>query len=425
MTGKGFDSKLFRSILALLSGNSVATAIGFLVYPLLTRIYTSGDFGTYGIFSSTCGILTLLANAEYHNAIMLPKSRRDSAACFHLSMICTLGVCAIAALLSVLACCAVDSDLNRIGCTALLVAPYVFICALWNALNSWYTKAAEFKKVAVCQISQATTMSLLKMVFGYVRMPFNGMSLAILLGQSAAIAHNLLTSVGVVRELLRIDWARCRKCLSRYAKFPLLSLPRSFVNYLSGNLPFFLLPFFFSNDNIGFFSLSVALAFRPVNVISTSLHQVFFQKSAAMVNEKKRLMPFFRKYSATTLSVALPVLAVVYFATPSLVGLLLGEGWERTGEFVRMMLPWLCASVLVAPICYFTDLFLRQREGLWIELALLAARFAGLYCGIAAGDFDTAIALYCAASAAVVLLNYAWLFHIVRRYDCELPDEKC
>ncbi|MBP5456456.1 MAG: oligosaccharide flippase family protein [Paludibacteraceae bacterium] len=427
MADKERDSKLksqsFKNVGKLLLGNTTATAIGFLVYPLLTRLYSSEDFGVYGIFTSICGVLTLLANAEYHNAIILPKEEKDSVACFHLSSVSTLIICLIAFLGSVILYLFPESGWNKIGDTILLIAPYVLLCALWNALNAWYTKSSKFSQIATYQMSQAVSLASFKALFGLIKSMFNGMAIATIIGQASALLINLFSTKTHNKILLNIDWNRCKECASRYLKFPTLTLPRSLVNYISGNLPFFLLPYFFTNDNIGYLNLALVLAFKPINILSGSLYQVFFQKSAQCVNEQQPLLPFFKKFSLATLS-AIPALTLIYFITPTLVQILLGEGWEQTGVIVRMMLPWLAASLFVAPICYFTDLFLRQRIGLVLEILHFIARLASLCYGIYRNDFTIAIGLYCLANALMILIHYAWLYFIVNEYDKSLSKNR-
>ncbi|MBO4806279.1 MAG: oligosaccharide flippase family protein [Paludibacteraceae bacterium] len=427
MAEKETDSKIksqaFKNVGKLLLGNTTATAIGFLVYPLLTRLYTSEDFGVYGIFTSICGVLTLLANAEYHNAIILPKEEKDSVACFHLSSISTIIICLIAFLGSVILFLFPESELNKIGDTILLIAPYVLICALWNSLNAWYTKISKFNKIATYQMTQAVSLASFKALFGLIKSMFNGMAIATFIGQASALLLNLFSSKKQNKVLLEIDLERCKACARRYAKFPALTLPRSLVNYISGNLPFFLLPYFFTNDNIGYLNLALVLAFKPINILSGSLYQVFFQKSAQCVNESQPLMPFFKKFSLSTLS-AIPILTLIYFITPTLVQVILGEGWEPTAVIVRMMLPWLAASLFVAPICYFTDLFLRQRIGLLLETLHFFARLASLCYGIYRQDFTIAIGLYCLANALMILIHYAWLYFIVNEYDKGLSKNR-
>ena len=134
-------------------------------------------------------------------------------------------------------------------------------------------------------------------------------------------------------------------------------------------------------------------------------------------------MPFFKKFSLSTLS-AIPILTLIYFITPTLVQVILGEGWEPTAVIVQMMLPWLAASLFVAPICYFTDLFLRQRIGLLLETLHFFARLASLCYGIYRQDFTIAIGLYCLANALMILIHYAWLYFIVNEYDKGLSKNR-
>lgn len=67
-----------RNFSKLLSANVVAQVIGLVVYPILTRMYAPEDFGLLNLFLSIGGVLTILATAEYYNAIVLPKKNRKA-----------------------------------------------------------------------------------------------------------------------------------------------------------------------------------------------------------------------------------------------------------------------------------------------------------------------------------------------------------
>ena len=62
-----------QNVAKLLSANVVAQVVGLLVYPLLTRLYSPEDFGLMNLFVSIGNVLVILATAEYHYAIVLPK----------------------------------------------------------------------------------------------------------------------------------------------------------------------------------------------------------------------------------------------------------------------------------------------------------------------------------------------------------------
>ena len=62
-----------RNFAKLFSANVVAQAIGLLVYPILTRIYSPEDFGLLNLFLSIGNVLVILSTMEYYNAIVLPS----------------------------------------------------------------------------------------------------------------------------------------------------------------------------------------------------------------------------------------------------------------------------------------------------------------------------------------------------------------
>ena len=62
----------------MLSGNAIAQMVGLLFYPLLTRLYRPEDFGLLNLFLSIGGVLVLVANADYHYAVLLPKNEKKA-----------------------------------------------------------------------------------------------------------------------------------------------------------------------------------------------------------------------------------------------------------------------------------------------------------------------------------------------------------
>ncbi len=78
----------------LFSANVVSQVVGFLVYPLLTRLYSSSDFGLLNLFVSIGGVLVLIATADYQYAIVLPKDKERVRArvwhcCYHGPLVVT------------------------------------------------------------------------------------------------------------------------------------------------------------------------------------------------------------------------------------------------------------------------------------------------------------------------------------------------
>ena len=79
-----FGSEALRNTGRLFSANVIAQAIGLIIYPLLTRLYSTSDFGLLNLFVSLSGVLVIAGTLEWHNGIVLPKSGKEARALVHI-----------------------------------------------------------------------------------------------------------------------------------------------------------------------------------------------------------------------------------------------------------------------------------------------------------------------------------------------------
>ncbi|MDE7338633.1 MAG: hypothetical protein K2M92_05010, partial [Bacteroidales bacterium] len=89
---KMFKSEAIRNTGKLVSANAVAQALALLFYPLLTRLYSPDDFGVLNLFLSIGGVLLLVANADYHYALLLPKSEKKAVSVFQADFLWVAGM---------------------------------------------------------------------------------------------------------------------------------------------------------------------------------------------------------------------------------------------------------------------------------------------------------------------------------------------
>ena len=80
-------SDYFKNISKLVAGTSIAQLISFLAAPVITRLFTPSDVGSFTFLLSIAGGIGLVATLRYELAIILPKENSDSANLAFLSMI--------------------------------------------------------------------------------------------------------------------------------------------------------------------------------------------------------------------------------------------------------------------------------------------------------------------------------------------------
>lgn len=417
-----FTSDLVKNSAKLLSANVVAQAIGLLVYPILTRLYSPEDFGLLSLFLSIGGVLALLATAEYQYAIMLPKEEKQGIACVHIGIFTTLCLTALCTLTIPFS----TPIANLFSAPNLakwwwLMPIFVLVTALWTLLNYWYTRQKCFGQISAYQVTQSSLNALSKIGFGALGATSFGLIVSSIIAPFVALVANIsINFKQQIRRLLHFDRAACREAAKEYANFPKFSLPRALVNNLSSGLPALLLTPFFGLTNLGFWGMGITLAFRPLNMISQSLYQVLFEKVTKQVNSNELVLPLLRRIYLPLLIGFIPLMGLLYIIMPQLVTWLLGAKWLMTATCIRYMLPWLTAVFFVAPLAFVADIFYKQRLFLYIELLYFALRIGAIVIGILEESFLLSIALLSLVGTIIPLLQLGLYLYFLHRYEAGL-----
>lgn len=411
-------SELVRNSAKLLSANVIAQAIGLLVYPILTRLYSPEDFGLLNLFLSIGGVLVLLSTAEYQYAIVLPKKDEEARGLVHICgflLLITTGIVFLTVPFS--------KPIARLFNTPELANWYwlmplfVFVMGLWNILNYWYIRRKQFGAISRYQISQSVLSSITKIGIGCIKDIHCGLIIGSLFGPLFPIVVHLYHAI-VDKLLCHLQSKKnYRTLIFQYKNFPLFSFPRALLNQLGSNMPTLLLTPFFGLAEIGFYSMSITLAFRPINMLCSSIYQVMYQRLAERVINKDSIWKLLAKYVIRVGSISVLLFLILFFALPNMVTFLLGEGWLTTSKYIQLMLPWLLMVILVSTTSYITDIFQRQRGYMIFEIIYVLSRLAALIIGIIKDSMYLSISLYCIVSCLILLIEFIWFAHIIYTYE--------
>lgn len=415
-------SEFVRNSTKLLSAGVIAQAIGILIYPVLTRIYAPEDFGLLNLFQSIGGVLIIFSTAEYQYAILLPKEEEQAKRCLHVGTTILLG-------LFLLCCVSIPfaepiaqlfnaPELTRWYWTLPLL---VLFSGGWSLLNYWHTRKKNYTLASTYQISKSLLNAGLKWGLGALGFLKGGLIVATVVSTALSFLLNLFRSKRAYHWRVKSLVPQPDKQTAiTYRNFPQYALPRSLANYVSANLPFLLLTPYFGLTETGYFGMAFALAFLPISLIYNSVYQVLFQQISEKVNQRATIINTFKKFYRRVSLVVPPLFVALYFLLPSLTTLLLGETWETTATYIRMMLPWLFVSIMAGSTCFIADIFMKQKETLYIELTLLIARVASLLYGIVTHDLHTAILGFCGVTFLVFSGQLFWFYSLVKKYEREI-----
>ena len=129
-----WKNEFFKNVATLISGTTFAQAFSVIIYLVLSRIYTEEDFGVFGLYMNILNIVVIFSTARYDQAILLPKSDKDSTNLLGLSGLISVGISLVLLLVVV--------PLNTSICRWLgsdEISTWLYFVPLSTLLVAWFT----------------------------------------------------------------------------------------------------------------------------------------------------------------------------------------------------------------------------------------------------------------------------------------------
>ncbi|MEM7382504.1 MAG: oligosaccharide flippase family protein [Bacteroidota bacterium] len=136
---------LSKDVFVLSAGILIAQLIPLLLQPVLKRIFTPEDFGTYDVFLKSFGILVALSCLKYENAILLPKKDGDAKHVVHLCLIISASVFLLLVLAFFFLHDVISEYLDGFTKLALILLPIsVLSYSIFNIFNMYLIRRQRF-----------------------------------------------------------------------------------------------------------------------------------------------------------------------------------------------------------------------------------------------------------------------------------------
>lgn len=418
------SSRFVKNAGTLLSGSVIAQGIAFVAYLLLSRLYTSEDFGLYNVFYSYIEVFIILSTCKYEMAIV--KASTDTDAYLLTRFTLRLNAVVSALLLvaaGLLTCLRVDA-IPLPPLLLLLIPPMVFFCGTTRVYTFVFNRYRHFQQIAASEVVTSLSGVVAKILFGLLAAAGQlfhliGLPVGTILGKVAGNVYYRIAGAKLLRSQPDAS-SRLLPLLKQHKAFPLYSMPRELVSSFSANLPFMWLSLHFDIALLGLFSLAVTFTMRPVNLLANVFEKVFYPTANQKIEQGQPIGSDIRKFLLTLAALVLPVLLVAFFFAEPLFTFLFGSKWVGTGFFVRCIIPWLALLLFTNSLAFIPNVFTTQRGDFVFQVVQLGLRIVALSVGILRADFRLAILLFCAVSTLVQLCQLLWYLSQVRRYDKQL-----
>lgn len=412
------EHDFFRNAITLATGTTIAQAIPLLIAPILTRLYTPGDFGLLAIFVSITALLSIVATGRYEVAIVLPVQARRARRLLRLSIFLTAIFSLVVLTVIVLAhdtLAALFTD-ERMDFWLYFIPPAVLLNGIFESLRYYGIRQKAYKPIAGALTLRSATDGAAQLGAGFA----GGQSFGLITGYIASlftgnirlwrIFHKDMQQAG---EQLN-DRDGLKLVAGRYRNFPKFTLPAHFLNTASLQLPVFVFSVFFSGAVAGWYAFAQKVLNAPMTIMGSAIGQVFFQKAAEHKDDSQKLREITWGLYKTLLWVGVLPLCVILIFGEGIFGWVFGAEWAVAGQYAQMLSVWVLFVFISSPLSNLFFVQEKQKQALALQTVIFGSRFLVLLlCVLLHFDAHLTVQLFGIVGAVIFFIFIFYLLSSV------------
>lgn len=372
LLGKGSTRDIFKNMGILASGFGVAKIIGLITIPIITRIYSPGDFGILSLFTSVIALLLPLITLRYSFTIPLPNNDGLALNIFILGLFLMSLWCVFLSIIFILFGEGVFGFFNMAEIAAFwwLIIVGLIGATLHELFSYWATRRKIFTPVAKANIWQSSISSLINIALGLLGMKPLGLLIGAVVQKGGGIP--LLFKSFIIdfkTNIPSISYKRIKFIARYYRDLPFYRLPSSILLTFSSKIPVFYFAYQFGAEQTGQLGLSLTVVGFPMGLLGKTTANAYYAEIAKYGNKRKSEILEITRSVVKRLSLLGAVPSIVLLVgAPLLFNLIFGAEWVQAGKFTSILAIYLFAQFITSPLVNVFTVFNIQQKFLEINI---------------------------------------------------------
>lgn len=427
---KGLISDQFMTkVITLAKGTIFSQVIILATLPLLTRLYSPVDFGIFSVYFSIISIVLVIVSLSYEIAIPLPESDQTASSIVSLSLyiciiISIIGGLGFYLMHSLLAKWLNEPDMK--GYTGLFILS-LFAAGCHQILNLWSIRKGYFNQLARTKLMQSVSQVSSQLLLSIGSWGPLGLIVGELMGRvSGVLSQWRLWRKDVKSQAVKVTWNEMKESAHRYRRFPLLSSWSSILNSFGLYLPNIVLAALYGPYIAGLYTMGQRFLGAPINLISMSVNQVYLSELAKNLNQSPdNIYPLFMRTVKKAFIFGFSIIGIVVIFAPMMFHFMLGDTWERAGEFLRILSVMYLSQFIAISVGSTLSVMERQDLHLYREvIRIVMILSALLIANYLKQSAETALAILCVASTLGYILHLSLSWISVKKMKKKLNPEQ-
>ncbi len=413
---KGFSNEndFVRKSFILTLGTVIAQTIPLLFYPILTRLFLPKEFGLLAILVSITAIINVISTGKYETAILIAKDKKDAVNLIGVSLFLSFMFSILAIILFLFFSNILIDILHqpRLASWIFLCPLLSFLISIYQCYNEWVVRENKFSNLAVNKIINSSSITFSNLFYGVVRLSQGGLILGELTGR-------FLSAISCVYSAIRVDfytfksisWKRMLFLSRINSSCPKYVLPGQLLNTIAGQVSILLIAFFFTEREVGLYSMTGMILYVPVSLISLTVRDVFRQKANEEFKAKGNCKSIYLKTFKIVFILSFIVFLILFLILPMSISFFLGDKWREVGVYAQILCPTMMISFVAE--CFWGMFFIanKMKSVLLLQAQFLIFTISAIVIGhLLFHDIKYTLICYTIGRSIVYLINLRMTF---------------
>ena len=305
--------------------------LGLIVNSVLARLLSPAEFGIVGVVTVFITFFNILSDIGLGSAIIQKQdfTNKDFSDIFKVSVLLSVVLALAFALLSYPIASFYSNEVYiRIS---QLLAIQVFFSALSIVPKNMLIKAQAFKTIGFIDVGSAFLTGTLAVVLAYQNLSFYSIVWR-------SIAYSVLVFLFYfLNSGLKIQSGISFAGIRGVAKYSSYQFAFNCINYFSRNLDNILVGKYIGNAGLGLYNQAYQLMMYPVSNLTHVITPVIHPILARYQNNKAVIFQEYIKIVKILAILGLPISVFIYFSSPELIHIFLGEKWMEVVPILRVL----------------------------------------------------------------------------------------
>jgi O-antigen/teichoic acid export membrane protein len=378
---KFMRAEYIRNVFTLMAGTVIGQALVFILAPFITRLFTPEDFTLLEQYTMIVTVLSVVVTGKYEFAIMHPKDQNDARHIAGLALKVAFYSCVVLSMFFLFLAKEFSYLLmNEPIRIYLWTIPIVlFFTAVFNVFNYWFSRLKQYKVAANSKVLSAVSSEPIKIATGYGAWGPSGLVFSTVAGSIAAGVYAFWKFLKSEPEGLKnLSNERMKALAVLHKDYPLFSIWGSVLNRLAQWAHVGIFTLYYGLVAVGFMALCRRIFMAPLNVVSNSYSQVFFQRISE-IEDPKELRALYYKVLFRFLLAAAGMVFIVQMLPSNTMGFIFGDAWGSSFLYLKYLIYWFALNFVTSSLAFITYRINMQRVGLFLDALHFVLAIAAVY----------------------------------------------